>query len=67
MLVEKINELFVLPTLANYCFVTSSFDLWMLKGAYDILPLLLSFWGSIGIQNILQLCFLEHLISLGMH
>jgi hypothetical protein len=45
MLVEKINQLFVLLTLANYCFVTSSFDLWMLKGAYDIFAIVIKFLG----------------------
>jgi len=31
--------------LANCYFITSSFDLWMLKGAYDIFPLVIKFLG----------------------
>ncbi len=36
-LVEKKNELYVLPTLAKCHSTTTSFDLWMSKRAYDVL------------------------------
>jgi len=65
--VEKTKQSYVLPTLAYCYFIKTSFDLWMSKGAYDIFPLLLTFWGLNGNQNILQLGFLMHLISLGTH
>ncbi len=38
-LVEKIKQLYVLPTLAYCYFVIVSFDLWMSKMAYDIFAL----------------------------
>ncbi len=44
--------------MANYYFSTS-FDLWMSKGGYDIFALVINFWGLIGNQNKLQLCFFE--------
>ncbi len=44
-LVEKINQLYVLLALANYCSVTS-FDLWMLKGAYDIFSIVINVLGA---------------------
>jgi hypothetical protein len=45
-LVEKIKQLYVLPTLANCYYVTLSFDPWMSKGAYDIFPLVIKFLGA---------------------
>jgi len=43
--VEKTKQLYVLPTLADCYSVTTSFDLWMSKGAYDIFALVINFWG----------------------
>jgi hypothetical protein len=42
-LVEKTNELYVLPTLADCHSTTTSFDLWMSKGAYDVFALVINF------------------------
>ncbi len=39
---EKNNQLFVLPALAN-CYFVTTFDLWMSKGAYDIFALVNNF------------------------
>jgi hypothetical protein len=41
--VEKIKQLYVLPSLANCYFITTSFDLWMSKWAYDIFALVIKF------------------------
>jgi hypothetical protein len=41
---KKTKQLYVLPTLVD-CYYVTSLDLWMPKGAYDILPLVLIFWG----------------------
>jgi hypothetical protein len=46
--VEKIEKLYVLLSLANCYFVTTSFDLWMSKWAYDIFAFVIIFWGLIG-------------------
>jgi hypothetical protein len=44
--VEKTKLSYVLPTLA-YCYsITTSFDLWMSKGAYDIFSLVINFLGA---------------------
>jgi hypothetical protein len=64
---EKTKQLYVLLALADYCFIITSFDLWMLKRVYDISSLVINFWGVINNQNIMQLGFLKHLIPLGMH
>jgi hypothetical protein len=44
-LVEKIKQLYVLLALADCYYVTTSFDLWMSKGAYDIHALVIKFLG----------------------
>jgi len=45
-LVEKTNQLYVLPSLTE-CYTTiTSFDLWMNKGAHDVFALVLNFLGS---------------------
>ncbi len=44
-LVEKTSQQYVLPTLAN-CSSTTSFDLWMFKGAYDVFALIINFLSS---------------------
>jgi hypothetical protein len=43
---EKMKQVYVLPKLANYIFATTSFDLWMSKGAHDIFSLVIKFLGS---------------------
>jgi hypothetical protein len=40
--VEKTNELHVLPTLVECFFATTSFDLWMSKGANDVFALVIN-------------------------
>jgi hypothetical protein len=42
-LVKKINQLYVVPTLAKCHSVTTSFDLWMFKGACDLFALVINF------------------------
>jgi hypothetical protein len=42
-LVEKIKEMYVLPKLIDCISITSSFDLWMSKGAHDIFVLVINF------------------------
>jgi hypothetical protein len=44
-LVEKIKQLYVLLTFAHSYYVTTSFDLWLSKGAYDIYALVINFLG----------------------
>jgi hypothetical protein len=44
-LVEKSKQLYVVLALVNCCFVVTSFDLWMSKGAYDIFSLIINFLG----------------------
>ncbi len=44
-LVEKIKQLYVLLALAYCYYVTTSFDLWMSKGAYDIYALVIKILG----------------------
>jgi hypothetical protein len=44
--VEEKKQSCVLPALAYCYFITSSFDLWMSKGAYDIFSLVTSFLGA---------------------
>jgi len=41
----KNDQLYVLLALANYCSITS-FDLWMLKGAYDIFSIVINVLGA---------------------
>jgi hypothetical protein len=43
--VEKINQLYVLPIIIECYTTTTSFDLWMSKGANDIFALVLNFLG----------------------
>jgi hypothetical protein len=43
--VEKTKQIYVLPKLTNYIFATTSFDLWMSKGAHDIFALVMNFLG----------------------
>ncbi len=45
-LMEKKNELYVLPTLAECHFATVSFDLWMSKRAYDVFTLVINFLNN---------------------
>ncbi len=47
-LVKKIKQLYVLLALAKCYYVTTSFDLWMSKGAYDIYALVINFLGFDG-------------------
>jgi hypothetical protein len=42
---EKIKELSVRVALAYYYFVTTSFDLWMSKGVYDIFAFVINLFG----------------------
>jgi hypothetical protein len=42
---EKNKNLYILPTLIYFYFVTS-FDMWMSKGAYDIFALVIKFLGA---------------------
>jgi len=44
-LFEKIKQLYVLLSLADCYYVTTNFDLWMSKGAYDIYALVIKFLG----------------------
>ncbi len=44
-LVEKTKQLYVLLALIDCYYVTTSFDLWMSKGAYDIFALVIRFLG----------------------
>jgi hypothetical protein len=43
--VEQNEKIYFLPKLANYIFTTSSFGLWMPKGAHDIFVLVINFLG----------------------
>jgi hypothetical protein len=45
-LVEKINLQYVLPTFANCFSTTTSFDLWMFKGTYDVFALMTIFLSN---------------------
>jgi hypothetical protein len=44
-LVEKTKETNVLPLLNDCSCVTTSFDLWMFKGAHNVFVLVINFWG----------------------
>jgi hypothetical protein len=44
-LVEKIKQLYVLPTLIECHSATSSFDLCMSKAKYDVFALVINFLG----------------------
>ncbi len=43
---EKIKQLYVLLALINCYSITTSFDLWLSKGAYDIFALIIKFVGA---------------------
>ncbi len=43
---EKKKQLYVLPTLANCYSITTSFDLWMSKEAYELFALVINFLGT---------------------
>ncbi len=45
-LVEKTNQLYVVPILVERSFVTTSFDLWMSKGAYNVFALVTNFLSN---------------------
>jgi hypothetical protein len=45
-LMEKIKQLYVLLALINCYSITTSFDLWLSKGAYDIFALIIKFVGA---------------------
>ncbi len=40
------KQIYVLPKLTKFVFATTSFNLWMLKGAHDIFALVINFLGS---------------------
>jgi len=42
-LVEKMKQEYVLPTLKKCYFATTTFDLWMSKGAHDVFALVINF------------------------
>ncbi len=42
-LMEKTNELYVVPTLVECHSITTNFDLWMSKGTYDVFALVINF------------------------
>jgi hypothetical protein len=42
---EKMKQIYVLPKLTNCIFATTSFGLWMSKGAHDIFVLVINFLG----------------------
>ncbi len=42
---EKTKQIYVLWKLTNFIFATTSFDLWMLKGANDIYVFVINFLG----------------------
>jgi hypothetical protein len=44
-LLEKMKQAYVLPKFTNYICTTTSFDLWMLKGAHDIFVFVINFLG----------------------
>jgi hypothetical protein len=44
-LVEKTKQVYVLPKLTNYISATTSFDMWMSKGAHDIFALVINLLG----------------------
>jgi hypothetical protein len=39
------KQAYVLPKFTNYICTTTSFDLWMLKGAHDIFVFVINFLG----------------------
>ncbi len=43
---EKIKQVYVLPKLTYCIYATTSFDLWMSKGAHDIFAFDMNFLGS---------------------
>ncbi len=45
-LVEKTKQVYVLPKLIDCIYATTSFDLWMSKGAHDIFALVIKNLGS---------------------
>jgi hypothetical protein len=44
--VEKINQLYVVLTLVERYFATTSFDFWMSKEAYDVFALVINILSS---------------------
>jgi hypothetical protein len=44
-LAEKTNQLYVVLSLAK-CYLTTSFDLWMSKGTYDVFALVINFLNN---------------------
>ncbi len=45
-LVEKTNQLYILPVLAYYYSITTTFDLWMSKNASNIFALVINYLGA---------------------
>jgi hypothetical protein len=45
-LVEKIGQMYVLPTLIKCHFAIASFDMWMSEKTYDVFTLVINFWGN---------------------
>jgi DNA-directed RNA polymerase subunit H (RpoH/RPB5) len=43
---EKTNQLYVVLTLAKCYFITTKFDLWMSKGAYNVFALVINFLSN---------------------
>jgi len=52
-------EKFVLPCVNGVVCITTTFDLWMSKGAFDIFALVINFLTLGGNQNMLQLVYLR--------
>jgi len=50
---EKIKQLYVLPTLTKSHYATTSFDLWMSKARHDVFALAINFEMLISSQSIL--------------
>jgi hypothetical protein len=44
--VEKTKQLYILQCLTKCFYATTSFDLWMSKGAYDIFALVINVLGT---------------------
>ncbi len=45
-LIEKTSQQYVFPTLPNHFSTTTSFDLWMSKGAFDVFALMINFLNN---------------------
>jgi len=45
-LIEKTSQQYVFPILPNHFSTTTSFDLWMSKGAFDVFALMINFLNN---------------------